>query len=372
MANLCILKRVSLTMLLTLTASLGFAAGGEGNGGSGTGGGGGVYKDGDYLTFAAAGVKIPAGDVLEISEIPGLSTAQNLVSQLVLSQSVQSKLMLAIFPVGDRKYHQITKLDSRLEEKIKKGYYNATGGSIDYKNLVVYAVTSGQDTYLLPSFFKIQAPVDSKKPNDLGQAAVLYQEALETVVNKTLQNGVPSFTEEYFTHAQITVGHFMLEHQDWSDFDEDLYKTLEEVGSDPTLRFLAAKNDDIKNNRIAPLLDEKGNLLFDKLGHRIYTDIGRENGAKYTKIKCNLIDDSFLLALIKNVQAYPSSILLKQIMKRPDVFDRFIIGSLTSYMSKFGSNGIVATSDYRTVSIDSDFLPRDDDDLCGKYRVKMF
>ncbi|MES2769453.1 MAG: hypothetical protein V4596_09935 [Bdellovibrionota bacterium] len=140
------------------------------------GGGGGVIKrNGMYLTFGSAGMKIemvklsiPQG----LQEIPGLSMLVSLFySNEDLTKNYIGKFIKALAPSPTRRYFKIEKsqLEQGTYERLIAEYIKLFKDQASPNSLGLAAITIADDTYLLPPFFEL-------KPAE--QGAILFHEAL--------------------------------------------------------------------------------------------------------------------------------------------------------------------------------------------------
>ena len=152
-------------------------------------GGASIVRNGLVLTFGDVRIPLhvpngPGG----LYDIPGLQEATQGVQNLPLGlQSLGGQLLTALHPtetiLNARQYFTIDEADisSSTIKKLKKEYGTVRDNlKIPGKDkIALFAMTSGNDTYLLPDFFKI---VDQNgKPDPKAQAAILFHEALDVV-----------------------------------------------------------------------------------------------------------------------------------------------------------------------------------------------
>jgi len=172
---------IVLTILLTMSTSLAWAAG---QGGTDSGGGAGcVDANGKIKTLYYCGAyngpaPLPVGPPPKPLSVDGPSETPKELPALVaflskvqyLSKGTRNSLILAIQPSFKRKYFTVSAapaLTAPIVARIKEEFYRATG--ISPENLSLYAVTdtnakisnfpdAAQITYLLPSFSALSTP----------------------------------------------------------------------------------------------------------------------------------------------------------------------------------------------------------------------
>jgi hypothetical protein len=212
-------------------------------------GGGGVIRNGIYLTFGSAQVRVRPQ---AIETLPALQKLDRVFSQMPLEAADSGVFLGAIYPAGDRQYFSIDEkdLDPMKHEELKRKYHEAIRFQTPLDSLVVYAITRGTETYLLPEFFKL---------NETQQAAILFHEAL-WIVN-------PKLTYAEVIDAEIVFQDYLERNPDRYPFESQLYSRFDEILGNPTLSLLAAAKDDFKNGRLKPFLNAAGELpLVNVLG----------------------------------------------------------------------------------------------------------
>ena len=274
-------------------------------------GGGGVYRDGQYLTFASAGITLKVTlNPLTIAQLPGLSQLLVITPKLQLSQAESDKLFNSLYPAGSRKYFSISKdqLSSDKRKSLIDAYYDAIHAQIPKKDLVIYAVTSGQETYLLPEFFALTVQ---------RQAIILFQEAQWIL-------GGAQMTEDEAIKAQIIFETFLTHQSDFSEYDADLYQYFEWLFNDPNLAFSAAAKADFRAGRFLPLLNSERKISVKTLlgGEWLLTD----------SLHLNLNDKAVLKRhVIELIALHPEIVSLNCLLDRVDQlagFNMFSVGPM--------------------------------------------
>lgn len=134
------------------------------------GGGGVIYRDGIYLTFNSAKIKVGA-PLLE--EIPGMDLLLAVLdnNQKSLSSAVHGELISAIVPSESRRYFKIdqSQLENGTYQRLIAEYAKLLKNQVDPNNLALAAIHIKEDTFLLPPFFQLKQSE---------QAAILFHESL--------------------------------------------------------------------------------------------------------------------------------------------------------------------------------------------------
>ena len=231
-----------LFILNALNLTSGFAADRAGNGG------GGIVRNGQYLTFGSANVRLRP---VSLQDIPGLNRLKETIQNMPLAPGRRGALVSAAYPAGNRQYFAISKeeLGPEQEAELLMKYLDATGYEIPITSLVVFAVTSGTETYLLPSFFDI---------TEVEQAAILFHEAL-WIINSSL-------TYNEVIDAEIAFQNYLDE--GGTGFKAQLFRILNDVFRDRTISVMAAAQDDFAHNRF--------NSYFGRDGMTVESIFGRE------------------------------------------------------------------------------------------------
>lgn len=136
------------------------------------GGGGGVIKrDGMYLTFGSAKIKLDLS--LAEEEIPSLGLLVQVLDAISMHpvENLTGGLLSALFPSQNRRYYKITQsqLSQKTHEKLIETYSKLVGNQVDPADLNLAAITVAGDTFLLPPFYQLKSSE---------QAAILFHESI--------------------------------------------------------------------------------------------------------------------------------------------------------------------------------------------------
>ena len=212
-----------LITLFTLVASV--ALGGN----EGPGGGAGFKIENEYLTFGSAKVKI--GEELPLKKIKGIDLLLDTVDQMALPKKTKYLLREAIFPSETRQYFPLEALSPKDQMELKKKFIDAIGKDQIKGEIVIYAITLGIKTFLLPAFDKIKT--------ESGKAAILFHEA-EWVLD-------PSLKYQFVIDSEIKMQSFIekLDKQKKGTlvYDAELYQNLEILFLDTHLSLLLGHFD---------------------------------------------------------------------------------------------------------------------------------
>lgn len=236
------------TLLLTLILSTNVALA---RGNEGPGGGGGFKIEGNYLTFGSAKVKIKKE--VPLREIGGMSLLLDVVNnKMALPVGVRYQLREAIFPSDSRQYFLLEDLSTDKQLEIKRKFIEAIGTDQVKGEVVVYAITLGKKTFLLPNFNEIK--------KESGKAAILFHEAL-WVLDSQLKY---SFVIDSEIKMQNFIEKMLEEKKASVVYDSDLYENLELLFLDSNLSLIGAAEQDRKNGfEDLSLIDIIGTEAFD-------------------------------------------------------------------------------------------------------------
>lgn len=213
-----------LIILLTLAANVTIA------GNEGPGGGAGFKIEGEYLTFGSAKVKIERE--IALKEIPGMDLLLTVVDQMALPLDIKNTLRNAIFPSQYRQYFLLENLSPESQVELKKKFIEAIGKDQDKGEIVIYAITTGYKTFLLPTFEKIK--------KESGKAAILFHEA-EWALD-------PNLKYSFVIDSEIKMQNFIEKVEKTKKgrlvYDSDLYQNLEVLFLDPHLSLFGAAEQD--------------------------------------------------------------------------------------------------------------------------------
>lgn len=231
-------KRAIFVVFLSLLSSL--PAFGEDEGRIGNGGGG-FHRNGQYLTFGSAGVRI---GLTPVDVVPALDQLQESLQGLRLGKLTSGNFLQAVLPDDQRRYFQVEERDLPPKEhaRLTKAYRDALGPKARGKKLAVFAVTSREtrETYLLPAFFALK-PVE--------QQAILFHEGLWI----HLPEGT---TYERVIDAEIKFQHYV--ENGARGYDAELFPVLDEIFQDPMISLKAALRDDLASGVLDEVLFARG------------------------------------------------------------------------------------------------------------------
>jgi hypothetical protein len=290
------MKKLILTIMML--ASIQTYAGQDG------GGGGVIKRDGMYLTFGSAGMKVKLSAPQGLQQIPSLDL---LISVLDSTQggapdSLQGKLIDAALPSDVRRYFRIdsSQLDSNVYANLIAEYAKLLNGQIDPSNLDLAAITINRDTYLLPPFFQLKSAE---------QAAILFHESIWIVK--------PNVQYDELVNAEMVMQAHIEKYGTRVVYDPDLITMISSIMGYKLLPLLLAIKEDFKND------------LFNKYGFpysHIYTknpnypDWGPEkfySAEKYYLLTTKLFLNSskneaeYLMNIRRDMKQYPEFKFLK-------------------------------------------------------------
>ena len=155
------------------------------------------------------------------------------------------RLISAILPIGDRKYFAISDQDLSPEKRqqLIDAYAATMNGQVPKNELVVYAVTAENATYLLPEFYRLK---------ETEQAAILFHEA-EWILNPKLTYGNVIDGEMKF-QAYVENAHGKY------GYDSDLFSSFDLLFNNNMISLKGALIDDLAAGRLAPFLNSSGSL----------------------------------------------------------------------------------------------------------------
>ncbi len=209
------MKKVMIVLFAMM--SLNTYADGVGNGG------GGIKRYGKYLTFGSAKIELKKS-ALEMNDIPGLKFLLDTVEKMDLTVSAKGELKEAFYPISDRKYFNLPpeELSPEKRTELLKEYKKILKDDIPLESLVIYAITVGAETYILPEFYELT--------DDIQRGAILFHEGL-WVLN-------PDLKYEFVVDAEMIFEEYV--RKNMSDYDTDLYAVLRQVLKDPSFGIVAA------------------------------------------------------------------------------------------------------------------------------------
>jgi hypothetical protein len=282
--------RMGSLLLLLACASMGHIAEAREKAGNG---GGGVIRNGVYLTFGSAKVRIRRET---LASVPALGRVQDMITALLPDAKTRGRFLRALFPAGNRMYYRIEKadLDPKKREELLKSYHDAIRKQVPLNTLVVFAVTKDdgstglQETFLLPEFFEL---------NEVQQAAILFHEAI-WIVN-------PYMTYAEVIDAEITTQDYLERVGTDYRYDAEMSTMLARILGDPGLALQMAARDDYVQGRLKAYLLDDGRLplrfIFGQEAISCRTPSG-------LKSESDLVDH-----LVTSMQRNPEIELLRQV-----------------------------------------------------------
>lgn len=215
------------------------------------GGGGGVIKrDGMYLTFGSAGMKVKLSAALQLEQIPSLNLLLSVLdAQILLPAEFRGQFLQATLPSDLRRYFKIdqSQLNSETYARLIREYSKLWGGQVDPKNLDIAAITVGQDTFLLPPFYHLKA---------VEQAAILFHESLWIVK--------PSIAYEDLVSAEITMQSHIEKYGSQSVYNADLMVIFGNALNNTALILAAALIEDLRLGYLVKTVEQKENVQNKK------------------------------------------------------------------------------------------------------------
>ncbi len=216
-------------------------------------GGGGIVRNGEYLTFGSAKVRVRPQ---RLNEMPGLQLLTSVIVKMPLDDEGRGRVLGAMYPSNDRLYFRIEQgdLDKNAKSEFVEHYFNAVNKQVPKSDLVVFSYTIGRETYLLPEFFTL---------TPIRQAAILFHEGL-WVINSEL-----SYRD--VIDAEIQFEHYLTNAGPNFGYDVMVFAIFQRLFNDPVLGIIAAAKDDMKNGRLAGLLNSDGGISLSTLfGHEAF------------------------------------------------------------------------------------------------------
>lgn len=186
-------------------------------------GGGGIKRYGKYLTFGSAKIELKRS-ALELNDIPGLNLLLDTVGKMGLTVSAKGELKRAFYPISERRYFNLPseELSPEKRTELLNEYKKILQDDVPLENLVLYAITVGSETYILPEFYELT--------DDIQRAAILFHEGL-WVLN-------PDLKYAFIVDAEMVFEEYVRENK--SGYDTDLYEVLRQVLKDPSFGIVAA------------------------------------------------------------------------------------------------------------------------------------
>lgn len=200
------------------------------------GGGGGVIKrDGMYLTFGSAGMKVKIGAPQGLQQIPGLDLLIGVLGSSLdgMPDKFMGQMLNAVEPSMERRYFKIEQkdLDSNTYGNLIKEYAKLLSGQIDPKNLDLAAITIKNDTFLLPPFFVLK---------ESEQAAILFHESIWILK--------PEVEYQELVNAEMTMqAHIQNNGAHLNVYNPELAAVIGGIFKNYGLVVYAALEEDVKN-----------------------------------------------------------------------------------------------------------------------------
>lgn len=305
-----------LILAILLVSSLQAFAGSENKAPGNDGGGGGVLKrEGIYLTFGSAGLKVKVGAPQGLESIPNLNLLRDvlLATQRGIPDFYLGQLLDAILPSEKRRYFAINKnqLEDGTYKKLIEEYASLLKNQVDPNNLDLAAITIKEDTFLLPPFFQL-------KPAE--QAAILFHESLWIVK--------PEIQYDELVYAEMVMQRHIEKNGTKSVYSEEFVDMISRLFDNRTIGFVAAIFEDIKAGlfkkqqmqlRVDPQTKKSYYILPE--GLKIPLIQRAENTPIGYKAELSML-------LYKATKNYPEFKYLKYLFKNRD----YILGGLMGYV----------------------------------------
>ncbi len=269
-------------------------------------GGGGIIRSDQVLTFGSAGVKIQEDkfDVTNLKSFQDLLVTIN--NRDLFSDRESVKLAAKTHPSASRVYKKADAnwLSPEKEASLKAEYAKTV--NISRENIVLYAVTSGVTTVLLPNFFKL---------NELQQQVILFHENLWVLY--------PNEKYEDIVAIEIALENYLTIRS-----RENLLKFLKIYRDDEAMLKFSVETD-LKNNFMSPLVKSKKVKFIELFGPGFVDCVINEG--RYRQTSCMTVALPHITQLITK---YPNSYFLKA-LQRSILNDRINFGAFIKY--QYGS-----------------------------------
>ena len=277
-------------------------AGSEGHGG------GGVIRNGRYLTFGSAGVQI---GLKPIAKVPGLPLVISVFQGMPLDDVWKGRLLSSVFPMGARQYFALDSADLSAERRaaLIQSYSDAIGAQVPVASLVIFAITSGTETFLLPEFFEL---------NETQQAAILFHEGLWEIST--------DLTYRFVVDAEIAFENYVTQQKPNYAYDEALFLKLGALFKNNMIPALAAAKDDFGNGRLASLLNAGGALPIETIfGDHLFADDSLTFNSR----------SRWNAHLVQMILAHPDVQLFRILYALRDQISFLVVGDPNSYYSEW-------------------------------------
>jgi hypothetical protein len=215
-----------------------------GNTGVGNGGGG-IERNGRFITFGDANISVFPKP---LEELESLKSLMKVLKGMPFDLKSRGSMIRWTNPSFKRRYFAVSE-ESFDEKQFIEKYHDAIDRQVPLNTLVVYAFTKDYETFLLPKFFKLPL---------LQQTAILYHEAI-WVASQEL--GLNLSYKEVIDH-EISFQKYLSTNSEIYPFDLEIFNFLGRKVFGRMAIFMAALEDDIRNNRLAPMIADK---LIDEL-----------------------------------------------------------------------------------------------------------
>ncbi len=298
------MKKIIITMMM-LASLQGFANGPKAPGQDG-GGGGVIKRDGMYLTFGSAGMKVKLSTPQGLEQIPGLELILSILdAQERLPDTFRGKLVNAVLPSDIRRYFKIdqSQLNSQTYARLIAEYSKLWNGQVNPNNLDLAAITVANDTYLLPPFFKL---------NQTEQAAILFHESIWIVK--------PSISYADLVNAEITMQSHIEKYGTQNVYNPDLMAILGGVLENNALIIAAALKEDLLRDNLVYIAESKKNVQVSKrkteertVQEKYISLISLSDIGYYEKGSEEEQRARFVMQIRELMKQYPNSLFLKQL-----------------------------------------------------------
>ncbi len=271
-------KMIKVLIALTVLPIFAFA---DFAGNSAGGGGAGITRKGQYITFGSAGLRLKLGGALRRDQLPALEKLVEALTSPLVSSITMVKVIDAIMPSSSRKYFPIedAQLDEAKRAELMKVYQQMTNAQYDPNDVVLFGITVGNETYLLPKFFKIRSIEKPLEVAEAEEAAVLFHESL-WVLNPKWALTPELYYEKVVEGEMLIQAHIQNKNVN-KKFDLPLFSYIADVTGKPMSVAIAALKYDYE------MLSKE--CFGKRSGHEVESDFHRVFG--------NSNDDSSICAI---------------------------------------------------------------------------
>lgn len=216
-------------------------------------GGGGITRNGKNLSFATAGIML---SLEPMQEVPGLELLATAINNLTLPQDIRVILKKSYLNFSPREYYAVNADKSLSLKNITKIYESVIGRPKKGEKIAIFAVTTGNETYLFPEFFTL---------TETEKAAILWHETL-WVIFADPKSKTPLQDYGSILDLEIRLQKYI---ESGFKFNRGLYLELSKKFDRFDISLEAAIEEDRLQGRTDIYLDSKGRLkywaLFDDL-----------------------------------------------------------------------------------------------------------